>query len=742
MSKVIVGQKPEKHPQDHLCADCLKLDLYDGVLKACRYFNNLPEINSDVELKSRRNLYKGGKSYHTRQDSFYICSFSRRLLNESECRLCSFFRKTRLQLDDHQDWKLLAFRSTSSFHFRESHLKTWLQSKGPLQGVFLSVVPDMDFMAPNEYDLFWVSLDMRSVGTIHLIASGDNLEIKDEVLRPRRLDPTADLSIVSGWLSFCESHHGTRCAPRKFHDNTLQYLRVIDCKHEPPRLATRPFTDKYAALSYVWGPGLPDPWPRVVLDAVEVTRRLGLEYLWVDRLCIDQDNPKEKHYLISKMASIYECSEFTIVAAAGSDAAYGLPGIRTGKIGTRNQAYVQIGAEICLVSSLTDPRLTIKDSTWSTRGWTYQEGVLSNRRLVFTNEQMYFECGGMAAQETLDLPLQLFHKESGEAMEDFMLAGVFNGSSEAALASIASFFGFPNLKSPGLSRGLLLLDEHIATFTSKNLSYNEDSLLAFSGIAERYGSRNGIGILLGLPFWTGGCELWGPSVLYSFALSLSSWSHARIDETGYSQSGMGVRRRIHLPSWTWAGWKGTISWNGAGSSLHNDATVRRISTSNPTPEGERIIVYSPDMTLQQVSGEICMRLSELDSLGDAPQGCQYQVWIQDPLVLDPGRIEKWEGPTFRGNITLSLELPLPELIRGHETGDILSVLTYADNYGLGCVLFIVLRRNETDSAYKTWERIGTLSFQRDTKDLRSWSNVQNMLESLPVMACCEVVVVC
>ena len=56
-----------------------------------------------------------------------------------------------------------------------------------------------------------------------------------------------------------------------------------------------------------------------------------------------------------------------------------------------------------LVSGLEDPRITIKNSEWATRAWTYQEGVLSNRRLVFTEQQMHWECNGMATNETGDL---------------------------------------------------------------------------------------------------------------------------------------------------------------------------------------------------------------------------------------------------------------------------------------------------------------------------------------------------
>lgn len=89
----------------------------------------------------------------------------------------------------------------------------------------------------------------------------------------------------------------------------------------------RPWSESYVALSYVWGPPSGD-WPQTILDALEVTKRLGEQYRWVDRLCINQTNLEEKHFLISKMDAIYEDAEFTIVAAVG-DARIGLPGVTT-----------------------------------------------------------------------------------------------------------------------------------------------------------------------------------------------------------------------------------------------------------------------------------------------------------------------------------------------------------------------------------------------------------------------------
>lgn len=64
-------------------------------------------------------------------------------------------------------------------------------------------------------------------------------------------------------------------------------FRLIDCFKDPPIVEDQPWGTAYVALSYVWGPGKED-WPKTVLDAVAVTREMGQQYLWVDRLCINK----------------------------------------------------------------------------------------------------------------------------------------------------------------------------------------------------------------------------------------------------------------------------------------------------------------------------------------------------------------------------------------------------------------------------------------------------------------------
>ena len=117
------------------------------------------------------------------------------------------------------------------------------------------------------------------------------------------------------------------------------------------------------------------------------------------------------------MNLIYEGAEITIVNAAGSNAESGLPGIENEP--RPLQPKVKIGNTV-LVSTMCSPRVHISNSVWSTRGWTYQEGVLSRRRLVFTGEQMYFEYRAMAVYETVLLPLVEFHAKSLRCFRSFV----------------------------------------------------------------------------------------------------------------------------------------------------------------------------------------------------------------------------------------------------------------------------------------------------------------------------------
>ncbi|KAK0623882.1 heterokaryon incompatibility protein-domain-containing protein, partial [Immersiella caudata] len=211
---------------------------------------------------------------------------------------------------------------------------------------------------------------------------------------------------MRGWLRYCDAHHRGSCGMLPgYAAAQVAGMRVIDCRSR--RVVVAPRDCKFAALSYVWGGAamgggtafrdgeggrVPDDAPRTVGDAMEVVRRLKLRYLWVDQYCIDQGNASELHQQVSIMDMVYHLATVTIVAAAGQDAEFGLPGVGCTK--REPQPVINMGGRVW-ISSLENPKHRIERSKWFSRGWTYQEGLFSRRRLIFTESQVYFECNSM-----------------------------------------------------------------------------------------------------------------------------------------------------------------------------------------------------------------------------------------------------------------------------------------------------------------------------------------------------------
>lgn len=220
-----------------------------------------------------------------------------------------------------------------------------------------------------------------------------------------------DFDILNHWISFCHENHKKLC--KLSEEISLPGFRVIDCYTR--HLVSVSIGYSYVVLSYVWVPllrhfklptnnSLPNAG-NVIEDSIIVVKKLNLRYLWVDRYCAPQDG-EDKHSQIQTMDLIYKNAEVTIIALAGKHSSAGLPGIgRTPRI---PQPHIVLG-DITLVSSLLSLRTLIKRSVWGRRGWTYQEGAIPRRRLVFTEHQVYFECMGMHCQESIATPLKTLH---------------------------------------------------------------------------------------------------------------------------------------------------------------------------------------------------------------------------------------------------------------------------------------------------------------------------------------------
>ncbi|PWY76100.1 HET-domain-containing protein [Aspergillus sclerotioniger CBS 115572] len=173
-----------------------------------------------------------------------------------------------------------------------------------------------------------------------------------------------------------------------------EHLKLIDVDQD--QIIDAPNPCEFMALSYVWGAvkevDLPD-WPsfnRAVLpatikDVLVACNHLEQRYLWVDQLCIDQRDEKEKRARYDQTGCIYSNAVCTLVALAGEDSNYGLPGVTQPRL----WSIVQQGNVAITIPQLY-PYQSIERSQWNTRGWTFQEGQLSQRLLYFAEYEVLF----------------------------------------------------------------------------------------------------------------------------------------------------------------------------------------------------------------------------------------------------------------------------------------------------------------------------------------------------------------
>ncbi|KJA19483.1 hypothetical protein HYPSUDRAFT_890068 [Hypholoma sublateritium FD-334 SS-4] len=239
----------------------------------------------------------------------------------------------------------------------------------------------------------------------------------------RLIKDQIDFAMVRNWIHICETRH-TRCAG--MHPDLGRNI-ITDLVAEIPSLRMidvidncvipAPHNCKYVALSYVWGkidpltilrslkintaeleiPGALaqaihyDRIPLTIRDAMTVVKEIGMRYLWVDSLCIVQDDfgpGGSKMQAIAKMGLVYGAAALTIMAVMG-DATTGLPGVRPGARRSQPIEEIKPGLRLAFMQMYQS---SLAESVYDTRGWTFQEDRFSRRRLLFVSEQAVYSC--------------------------------------------------------------------------------------------------------------------------------------------------------------------------------------------------------------------------------------------------------------------------------------------------------------------------------------------------------------
>jgi hypothetical protein len=185
-------------------------------------------------------------------------------------------------------------------------------------------------------------------------------------------------------------------------------LTLIDVIEKQLVLANAGY--EYVALSYVWGGQIsttlnqttkaqlfkPDGLsefniPATISHAMVLCEAIGQRYLWVDALCIQQDNPVEVATQVSNMGQVYELAALTIVNASSAKDLSGnspLPGLRPN---SREifQHVENVGRYSLILFRPTLPSV-LRNSRWRYRAWTLQEECFSESPLNFVREASSF----------------------------------------------------------------------------------------------------------------------------------------------------------------------------------------------------------------------------------------------------------------------------------------------------------------------------------------------------------------
>lgn len=290
----------------------------------------------------------------------------------------------------------------------------------------------------------------------------------------------------------------------------------------------------YFTLSYVWGGveqhclsksnldflrqegsfnAIMQHIPQVARDAIQLVRGLKGNYLWIDSLCIVQDDAEQKHHQIAHMAQIYSRSFLTIVAAEALNANSGLPCAHYTDL-TLSKTYPGMEAPV----DDNDLEQVLRSSKFGSRAWTYQEILLSRRRLFSYTNRTVLQCGTGSWYSGLSDEWEL-----------------------NPIDAEMPLFPLPRLAMASGWSWLLSYQWIVESYSCKDISFVSDVWPAFSGIESALASLWNCNFYQGLP-----------ARFLRFALLWSA--HPGTPP---------LKRRSSDPkfaSWSWMGWTGRASF--------------------------------------------------------------------------------------------------------------------------------------------------------------------------------------
>ncbi|OHW95973.1 heterokaryon incompatibility protein [Colletotrichum incanum] len=494
------------------------------------------------------------------------------------------------------------------------------------------------------------------------------------------------------WMSDCRDLHAN-CLSYQFHELPT---RVLDGRKAD-----------YVALSHCWGGAIfplltnktllpftdhisiPE-LPANFRDAITITRELGLRFLWIDSLCIQQDSKSDWERESKKMGSVYRNSIVTISAMTSTGSREGIlrPGSRTTssyesitlrvfKDGKREQQVTVRRKD----PNEEDLRYLDRNSALTARGWTLQEYILSPRHLLYGRDMVYWRCP------------QKFISPDGLPPGNKSPQTSYNELTKVIYADILSR---PPSTPPDIE---VVLRDYYELL--RRITYASDKLPAFSGLAQRLHQVIGGDYIAGL--WTADFRrglLWQAEM-----------SFCRHKTQPY-----------RAPSWSWAVTddivlfqESTILASSSSSAKLLEHTVDLRAPDNPYGEIRFAKLALKALTKPFVrSRQVVSTFGNIDSIGsakfDEPAGTEDYTYMGYPsllraitdgadyvlsIITGPGNETDWKAD-------LSLVCDGKHLLMLVHTDD----NTEDDSeWSNSAALCLVLRRTDHESE-NTYERVG------------------------------------
>ncbi|KAF7507555.1 hypothetical protein GJ744_010346 [Endocarpon pusillum] len=310
----------------------------------------------------------------------------------------------------------------------------------------------------------------------------------------------------------------------------------------------------YLTLSHCWGDIVPirllhenysiflegiklDTLPKTFREAIEVTRKLKVGYLWIDSLCIIQDSVKDWANESSRMYDIYKNSHLNLMAAASSDSTGGLFYPRPPLAAFPRPLKIGQGADTKDVAQrykFEADRLS--SLVLLTRAWVHQEWLLAPRILIFGAEELHWECNEFRGSEMV--PNEDPENEPYSAMRKDWL----------------------EMHDKSHHERWMLWWKMVSAYSEKKLTRPSDKLVAMAGLASDLGG-NWDGITYHAGLWS-----------YRLRRNLL-WSRRGVSENDSAPQPFSYT----APSWSWASGNGSVE--PPRFDAHSDGLVELLETS-------------------------------------------------------------------------------------------------------------------------------------------------------------------